>query len=104
MFNRRRKQLEYKKYYNLKIKPQYAISEIDPTDYLTFMFLGNVVPLIVGLIVLFTRIFKKGAFALLSVTGLIRVSLVTALINVGVFLISDTNEYQKKDGKWMLKN
>ena len=104
LFNRRRKQLEYKEYYNLKIKPQYSISEIDPTDYLTFMFLGNVVPLIVGLIVLVTRIFKKGAFALLSVMGLIRVSLVTALINVGVFLISDTNEYQKKDGKWMLKN
>lgn len=49
------------------------------------MFLGNVVPLIVDLIVLVTRILKKGAFALLFGMELIRVSLVTALINVGVF-------------------
>ncbi len=104
LLNSRGQQLEYRSNYELKISPIYELSEIDPLNLFMGFFIGNVVLLIEGIIIFITRIFKKGAFSLLSEIGMIRISLLATVFLLVVGIVTDRDRYQKKGGTWEIDN
>lgn len=100
LLNSRKMQIEYRQGYGLKLPLKYEISEIDPDNPLLGCFVGNVVLVIGGIVILVTRYFIKGAFNLLAEIGLVRVSVVTTLFIFLMLYILNSSKHIYKDNKW----
>lgn len=100
LLNTRKRQIEYRKGYGLKLPLKYEISEIDPDNLLMGFFAGNILLLLAGIIILATRFFQKEAFSLIVGIGLVRVSIVTTLFIILVLYILNSTKYVYKDKKW----
>ena len=99
LLNTRRRQIELRNNYALKVTSKYEVSEVDPENLFFFLF-GNVIFLISGIIILVIRIFKKEAFNLLVEIGLVRVSILTTIFLIIVVCIWNSTKYIHKDKKW----
>ena len=100
LLNTRKRQIEYRKGYGLKLPLKYEISEIDPDNLLMGFFAGNILLLLAGIIILAIRFFQKEAFSLIVGIGLVRVSIVTTLFIILVLYILNSTKYVYKDKKW----